>query len=107
MLEKLLDPAVRLATSTPRADPAGDYTWAVFARAEPLHPGAQGILEAKALKLVGGPNTPLLMPGRGAVQGIFLSDSADVMLGSYDFLNAHAPVSWLSQFRLSRFLRLI
>jgi molybdate transport system substrate-binding protein len=81
MLEKLLDPAVRLATSTPRADPAGDYTWAVFARAEPLHPGAQGILEAKALKLVGGPNTPPLVPGRGAVQGIFLSDRADVMLG--------------------------
>jgi len=30
---------------------------------------------------------------------------ADVMLGSYDFLNAHLPVSWLGQLRLSRFLR--
>jgi len=81
LLVKLLDPAVRLATSTPRADPAGDYTWAVFARAEAIHPGAQKTLEAKALKLVGGPNTPPLVPGRGAVQGIFLTDRADVMLG--------------------------
>jgi molybdate transport system substrate-binding protein len=81
MLEKLLDPAVRLATSTPHADPAGDYTWAVFARAEAVHPGAQRVLEAKALQLFGGPNTPPLVPGRGAAQGIFLADRADVMLG--------------------------
>jgi ABC-type molybdate transport system substrate-binding protein len=70
MLEKLLDPAVRLATSTPRADPGGDYAWAVFARAESVRSGARGILEAKALQLVGGPNTPPLVPGRGAVQGV-------------------------------------
>lgn len=30
---------------------------------------------------------------------------ADVMLGSYDYLNARHMVSWLSQLRLSRFLR--
>ena len=80
MLEKLLDPAVRLATSTPRADPAGDYVWAVFARAEAVHPGAQSMLGAKALQLFGGPNTPPLVPGHGAVQGIFLADRADVIL---------------------------
>ena len=28
MLDRLLDPRVRLATSTPGADPAGDYAWA-------------------------------------------------------------------------------
>jgi signal peptidase I len=32
---------------------------------------------------------------------------ADVMLGSYDYLNAHSVRTWLSQIRLSRFLRLI
>jgi molybdate transport system substrate-binding protein len=81
ILDKLLDPAVRLATSTPHADPAGDYAWAVFARADAVHPGARAIFEAKALQLVGGPNTPPLVPGRGAVQGIFLTNRADVMLG--------------------------
>src|SRR5271169_5468598 len=54
MLDRLLDPSVRLATSTPGADPGGDYAWAVFARAETVHPGARAALEAKALKLVGG-----------------------------------------------------
>jgi ABC-type molybdate transport system substrate-binding protein len=33
LLDRVLDPAVRLATSTPGADPGGDYAWAVFARA--------------------------------------------------------------------------
>ena len=81
LLERLLDPKVRLATSTPGADPAGDYAWAVFARAEAIHPGAQATLQAKAMKLVGGPNTPPMVPGHGAVEGIFLADRADVMLG--------------------------
>ncbi len=81
MLDKLLDPAIRLATSTPRADPAGDYTWAIFARAEAVHPGARATLEAKALQLVGGPTSQPLVPGHGAAQGIFLADRADVMLG--------------------------
>ncbi len=39
LLDRLLDPSVRLATSTPGADPGGDYAWAVFARAEAVHPG--------------------------------------------------------------------
>jgi ABC-type molybdate transport system substrate-binding protein len=54
MLKKLLDPKTRLATSTPGADPGGDYAWAVFSRADLVHPGAKAILEAKAQKLVGG-----------------------------------------------------
>ena len=81
LLDRLLDPAVRLATSTPGADPGGDYAWSVFARAETVHPGARAILEAKAMKLVGGPNSAPLVPGHGAVQGVFLADRADVMLG--------------------------
>lgn len=81
LLDRLLDPAVRVATSTPGADPGGDYAWAVFARADTVHPGAQVILQVKALKLVGGPNTPPLVAGHGAVQGVFLADRADVMLG--------------------------
>ncbi len=82
MLDRLLDPAVRIATSTPGADPGGDYAWAVFARAEALHPGARAALEAKAQPLVGGgAKTPLLVPGKGAVEGVFLADRADVMLG--------------------------
>jgi molybdate transport system substrate-binding protein len=81
LLDRLLDPSVRLATSTPGADPGGDYAWAVFARAEAAHPGARAILEHKAMQLVGGPTSEPIVPGRGAVQGIFLANRADVMLG--------------------------
>jgi len=82
MLDRLLDPAVRIATSTPGADPGGDYAWAVFGRAEAIHPGARATLEAKAEKLVGGgAKTPPLVPGKDAVAGVFLADRADVMLG--------------------------
>ncbi len=81
MLDRLLDPGVRVATSTPGADPAGDYAWAVFARAEAVHAGARAALEAKAKQLFGGPATPLLVPGKGAVEGVFLADQADVALG--------------------------
>lgn len=81
LLDKLLDPSVRIATSTPGSDPLGTYSWEVFARAEALKPGARATLEAKAKKLVGGgEKTPPLVPGKGAVEGIFLSDQADVML---------------------------
>jgi molybdate transport system substrate-binding protein len=81
MLDRLLDPAVRLATSTPGADPGGDYAWAVFARAEAIRTGARAALEAKAQQLYGGgAKTPLLVPGKGAVEGIFLADRADVSL---------------------------
>jgi molybdate transport system substrate-binding protein len=79
MLDRLLDPAVRLATSTPGADPGGDYAWAVFARAETVRAGARALLEAKAQQLYGGgAKTPLLVPGKGAVEGIFLAYRADV-----------------------------
>jgi molybdate transport system substrate-binding protein len=42
VLERMLDPAVRLGTSTPGADPGGDYAWAVFARGGHT-PGRQGV----------------------------------------------------------------
>jgi len=81
LLDRLLDPSVRIATSTPGADPLGTYSWGVFARADSLKPGARATLETKAKKLVGGgEKTPPLVAGKGAVEGIFLSDQADVML---------------------------
>jgi len=81
LLDRLLDPAVKLATSTPGADPGGDYAWAVFARAEQVHPGAKATLEGKAQQLVGGPGMAPLVPGQGPSEGVFLSGRADVMLG--------------------------
>jgi molybdate transport system substrate-binding protein len=82
MLERLLDPAVRLATSTPGADPAGDYAWAVFARAGAVRAGAQAALEAKApAALRRRRQDPAARSGQGPLEGIFIADRADVALG--------------------------
>jgi len=54
-LATLLDPQIKLGTSTPKADPLGDYTWAMFAKADAIRPGSRATLEAKAQKLIGGP----------------------------------------------------
>ncbi len=57
LLALMLDPAVKLGTSTPKADPSGDYAFKVFAKAEALQSGAQSLLEAKALQLTGAPDS--------------------------------------------------
>ena len=48
LVERLLAKSSRIKTSTPVADPAGDYAWAIFERIEALRPGAGAILKAKA-----------------------------------------------------------
>src|SRR6516165_12114847 len=40
LLDRMLDLNVRLGTSTPKADPSGDYALEVFDKAEVLRPGA-------------------------------------------------------------------
>ncbi len=77
LLARLLDPAVKLAISTPGADPSGDYAWAVFKRAEALRPGAQAALKAKAIPFGGG-----AAPKSGTLrETLFLSGQADIVLG--------------------------
>ncbi len=50
---------------------------------------------------------PVTMGGVGLVPMENLMARADVMLGSYDYLNADRPKDWMGQFRLSRFFRSI
>lgn len=53
LIDMLLDPALRLGTSMPGADPAGDYTWALYRNVDKVRPGSFPKLDAKALKLTG------------------------------------------------------
>jgi ABC-type molybdate transport system substrate-binding protein len=64
LLDAMLDPNVKLGTSTPRADPSGDYTFEMFRKAEALKPGAQATLENKALQLMGGASSATPPRGR-------------------------------------------
>jgi molybdate transport system substrate-binding protein len=80
ILDRMLDAEVKLGTSTPRNDPAGDYAWEVFRKADVLKPGAFATLEKKALQLVGGPVAPAAPPG-SSVYGMLLAEGkADIFL---------------------------
>ena len=70
----------RLGTSTPRADPSGDYAWEVFRKADRLRPGAFAALEKKTLQLTGGPNAPSAPPGRTIYGALVAEGKADIFL---------------------------
>ena len=80
LLERMLDPAIKLGTSTPKADPSGDYAFEVFRKADVLKLGANDVLSKKALQLTGGPNSPA-PPKDRSVYGILVADGqADIFL---------------------------
>ena len=80
LLSTMLQPQVRLGISTPKADPAGDYAWALFQKADALQPGATARLEAKALQLTGGANSAQAPAGRNTYAWVMEQNRADVFL---------------------------
>ena len=80
LLDRMLDPAVHIGTSTPGADPGGDYAQAVIARAERMHRGAQAVLQAKAQALFGGPTSMVPANGRSPGGAALLDHRADLLI---------------------------
>ena len=80
LLETMLQPSVRVGISTPKADPAGDYAWALFGKADALQSGATARLRSKALQLTGGADSPKPPPGRGTYAWVMDQGQADVFL---------------------------
>jgi ABC-type molybdate transport system substrate-binding protein len=80
LLTTMLRPDVRLGTSTPKADPSGDYAWALFRKAEAVRAGSYALLDAKALKLTGGADSPKPPAGRGTYAWVMDEGQADVFL---------------------------
>jgi molybdate transport system substrate-binding protein len=79
----LLEDSLRVSTSTPGADPSGDYAWSFFDLAEALLPGAGTALKAKAVQAVGGCG-PKTIQGRlekRPVVRLFLEGETDVFVG--------------------------
>jgi molybdenum ABC transporter molybdate-binding protein len=80
LLDRMLDPGIKLGTSTPKADPSGDYAFEVFRKAESIKPGAEAILEKKALQLTGAANSAAAPAGR-TVYGWHIAEArADIFL---------------------------
>jgi ABC-type molybdate transport system substrate-binding protein len=80
LLDVMLDPKVRLGTSTPKADPAGDYAFALFAKAEKFKAGAKAALEGRALQLTGGPTSEKGPAGRNPYAWVMETGKADLFL---------------------------
>jgi molybdate transport system substrate-binding protein len=81
LLSTLLDPTVKLGTSTPGNDPLGDYTEQLFSNANALVPGAKTTLDAKAQRLLLGSGPSPVPTGKNALV-YYLSDThqADIFI---------------------------
>lgn len=80
LLDTMLRADVRIGTSTPKADPAGDYAYAVFVKAETIKAGSRAILEQKARQLTGGPSSAAGPPGRSVYGWHVAEGRADIFL---------------------------
>lgn len=83
LAQRLLDDQVKLGTSTPKADPSGDYAFELFDRLEALGGapiGSAARLKAKALQLTGGPQSPPPPKDRNVYGALVAGGAADVFI---------------------------
>jgi ABC-type molybdate transport system substrate-binding protein len=78
LMDRMLAKGVRIKTSTPVADPAGDYAWAIFDRVDSLRPGAGATLKERAQALNSVNVTPA--PGQSAAAALFVSKQIDLSI---------------------------
>jgi ABC-type molybdate transport system substrate-binding protein len=81
LVDAMLDPGVKLGTSTPKADPSGDYAVQMFERIEQQgRAGAFAALNGKALHLTGGPDSPP-PPKDRSIYGVLVAEGkADIFI---------------------------
>ena len=79
LIDRMLKRDVRLKTSTPIADPAGDYAWAIFDRVNVIRPGAGTKLEEKAQASMSVTATPLTPTGSSAA-ALFAAKQIDMSI---------------------------
>jgi ABC-type molybdate transport system substrate-binding protein len=80
LLDTMLHGDVKLGTSTPKADPSGDYAFAVFAKADAVKSGSRKALEQKAQQLTGGPSSAKGPAGRSVYGWHVAGGRADIFL---------------------------
>ncbi len=80
LLNILLDNSTKVGTSTPKADPSGDYAWKLFQRADMIKEGNFVTLSNKALQLTGGPESEKTPEGHNQYGWVMSEKKADVFL---------------------------
>jgi ABC-type molybdate transport system substrate-binding protein len=78
LVDRLLLPALRVKTSTPVADPAGDYAWAIFDRIDGMRPGAGARMKDKAGALMNA--VAPAKPDQSAAAALFATRQIDVSI---------------------------
>lgn len=79
LVDQLLLGRMRVKTSTPIADPSGDYAWAIFDRIDALKPGSGAILKAKAQATMNVTAAPQ-SPAQSAAAALFASNQIDMSI---------------------------
>jgi molybdate transport system substrate-binding protein len=79
LVARLLDRNVRVKTSTPIADPSGDYAWSIFDRIDRQRTGSGSVLKAKAQSLM---NVTATAPAKGqsAAAALFAEKKIDISI---------------------------
>lgn len=80
LLSTLLNEKIKVGTSTPKADPSGDYAWELFKKAEKIKEGSFAILSTKALQLTGGPDSEKAPEGKNPYGWVMSEKKAEVFL---------------------------
>lgn len=80
LFNTLMDKNVRVGTSTPKADPSGDYAWELFRKSDTVKAGSFTTLSGKALQLTGGPDSEKAPEGRNQYGWVMGEKKADVFL---------------------------
>jgi len=79
LIDRLLSKDVRVKTSTPIADPSGDYAWAIFDRIDSQRSGSGAILKQKAQSLMNATATPA-RPDQSAAAALFAAKQIDMSI---------------------------
>ncbi len=79
LIDRLLTPTLRLKTSTPVADPSGDYAWAIFERIDQLRPGTGSRLKDKASRVMNAVAAPA-KPDQSPAAALFAAGQIDVSI---------------------------
>jgi molybdate transport system substrate-binding protein len=79
LVDHFLASEVRIKTSTPIADPSGDYAWAIFDRIDSMRPGSGAILKAKAQATMNAVATPQ-SASQSAAAALFAAHQIDMSI---------------------------
>jgi len=80
LVDRLLAKDLRLKTSTPIADPAGDYAMAIFDRIDAFRHGSSQILRDKAQGVAEATKLAQPLAGHSAGASLFLDNQVDMMI---------------------------